>query len=87
MVLDASTCSCGSAEHFEILPELGLVLKKKKKKKKKKKQNLNSFFRGSTPLPPFLPLPFHLVLDIYLAQRARYVSCWPFGPAGYILLA
>ena len=31
MVLDASTCSCGSAEHFEILPELGLVLKKKKK--------------------------------------------------------
>ena len=35
MVLDASTCSCGSAEHFEILPELGLVLKKKKINKKK----------------------------------------------------
>ena len=36
MVLDASTCSCGSVEHFKFLPEVGLVLKKNKKIKKKK---------------------------------------------------
>jgi len=56
MVLDASTCSCGSAEHFEILPELGLVLKKKKKKKKKKKAEFELIFWGvNTPLPLFSP--------------------------------